>query len=104
MKLPRSPSNVTHSLTLPAATFLLVFLTCCLLPAPVSAQTGNSPNVETVLYQFTGGVDGGNPWAGVVFDQAGNLYGTTLSGGNFGHGTVYKLSPSGGTWTETVLY
>jgi uncharacterized repeat protein (TIGR03803 family) len=56
----------------------------------------------TVLHTFTGGLDGGNPYAGVTRDAAGNLYGTTVSGGahRFG-GVVFKLSPSG---TETVLY
>jgi uncharacterized repeat protein (TIGR03803 family) len=40
----------------------------------------------------------------VIFDLAGNLYGTTLKGGNGGVGTVFELSPSGGTWTERVIY
>jgi uncharacterized repeat protein (TIGR03803 family) len=58
-----------------------------------------------VLYSFTGGADGGYPGYGdVVFDQAGNLYGTTSLGGVNGFGTVFKLTPSGGGWTESVLY
>jgi uncharacterized repeat protein (TIGR03803 family) len=56
---------------------------------------------ETVLYSFSGGADGGNPDAGVIRDSAGNLYGTTDSGGEAGEGVVYKLDPSG---HETVLY
>jgi uncharacterized repeat protein (TIGR03803 family) len=60
---------------------------------------------ETVLYSFTGGSDGGNPFAGVIFDSHGNLYGTTEYGGTNSLGTVFKLTPgSGGTWTETVLH
>lgn len=64
---------------------------------------------ETVLYSFTGGSDGGSPGAPVVFDKAGNLYGTAAGGGNptceGGCGTVFELTPSGeGTWTETVLH
>jgi uncharacterized repeat protein (TIGR03803 family) len=66
---------------------------------------------ESVLYSFKGGNDGGNPYAGLVFDTAGNLYGTTIIGGDTscgkgaGCGTVFELSPgSGGSWTETVLY
>src|ERR1700733_6812297 len=55
---------------------------------------------ETVLYSFTGGADGGTPYAGVIRDSAGNLYGTTYEGGHFA-GVVYKLDPSG---TETVLH
>jgi uncharacterized repeat protein (TIGR03803 family) len=60
---------------------------------------------ETVLYSFTGGVDGANPfYAGVIFDSAGNLYGTTVGGGTLGFGTVFELSPSGSGWSESVLY
>jgi len=54
-----------------------------------------------VLYSFTGLGDGGYPYAGVVGDSAGNLYGTTNSGGAFGQGVVYEVSPAG---QETVLY
>jgi uncharacterized repeat protein (TIGR03803 family) len=58
-----------------------------------------------VLYSFTGKTDGQFPGGGVIFDAAGNLYGTTFLGGASGFGTVFELSPNpGGTWTETVLY
>jgi uncharacterized repeat protein (TIGR03803 family) len=57
-----------------------------------------------VLYRFTGGNDGRNPWAGVVFDQSGNLYGATSNGGSAGAGVVYELMPSHGGWTDQVLY
>src|SRR5580693_3919170 len=57
------------------------------------------------LYKFTGGVDGKEPFASLVFDQAGNLYGTTESGGAHGGGTVFKLAPNAdGSWRESVLY
>jgi uncharacterized repeat protein (TIGR03803 family) len=63
---------------------------------------------ESVLYSFTGGSDGGQPSAGLVFDATGNLYGTTNFGGstncNLGCGTVFELAPSSGGWTESVLY
>lgn len=61
---------------------------------------------ETVLYSFTGpnNSDGAYPFAGLVFDKAGNLYGTTLSGGTDNQGTVFELSNSGGTWKETLLH
>lgn len=62
---------------------------------------------STILYRFAGGEDGAHPAAGLIFDKAGNLYGTTQAGGRGkqSEGTVFKLSPSeNGTWTETVLY
>jgi len=58
---------------------------------------------EVVLYNFTGGTDGSIPQSGLVQDTAGNLYGTTLDGG-LGGGTVFELTPSGSSWTETVLH
>jgi len=62
------------------------------------------PWTETLLYQFTGGADGGEPQAGVIFDSAGNLYGTTGVGGTGNYGVVFKLTPSSSGWTESVLY
>jgi uncharacterized repeat protein (TIGR03803 family) len=65
---------------------------------------------ESVLYSFcsiTNCSDGGRPEAGLIFDQAGNLYGTTYEGGSayFSAGTVFKLSPKvDGGWTESVLH
>jgi uncharacterized repeat protein (TIGR03803 family) len=59
---------------------------------------------ETLLYSFASGPDGHRPTGNIIFDRAGNLYGTTESGGTHGDGTVYKLSQSGGQWTEQVLY
>jgi uncharacterized repeat protein (TIGR03803 family) len=59
--------------------------------------TGN----ETVLYNFTGGADGGQPYGSLFMDRSGNLYGTTSVGGSSGNGVVFKLDTTG---TETVLY
>jgi uncharacterized repeat protein (TIGR03803 family) len=59
---------------------------------------------ESVLWSFTGGSDGSDPQSGVIFDDAGNLYGTTYIAGKGGEGTVYQLSPSGSGWTENTLY
>ena len=59
---------------------------------------------ETVLYSFcaqTNCTDGATPLAGLVFDQKGNLYGTTEYGGAHGAGVVFKLTPKG---KEMVLY
>jgi len=54
-----------------------------------------------VLYSFTGGADGANPYGGLVQDPQGNLYGTTNGGGAYGVGTVFKLDTNG---NETVLH
>ncbi len=60
---------------------------------------------ETLIYSFTGGADGSGPIGGLVFDSAGNLYGTTSGGGSGGGGTVFELSPAGGgAWNFTLLY
>jgi uncharacterized repeat protein (TIGR03803 family) len=60
---------------------------------------------ETVLYSFKGGSDGGSPDSILIFDKAGNLYGTTPSGGSPGRGTVFELTPGqSGRWTEKVLH
>ena len=59
---------------------------------------------EHVLYSFQNGNDGRYPGGGLIFDSAGNLYGTTSDGGSGGAGTVFELSPSGDTWTFKLLY
>ena len=56
---------------------------------------------ETVVHSFTGGADGATPYAALITDTAGNLYGTTASGGEGGVGTVFKMDTAG---NETVLY
>ena len=80
----------------------------CENPNPHNAYTCGvvfklSPSgTETVLHTFAGRpTDGGNPYAGLLRDAAGNLYGTTLNGGAHGSGVVFKLSPTG---TETLLH
>lgn len=67
--------------------------------------------VHTVLYSFTGGADGGEPYKGVTLDAQGNIYGTAGVGGLYvgpcsdtGCGVVFKLTNSGGTWTQTVIH
>jgi uncharacterized repeat protein (TIGR03803 family) len=59
---------------------------------------------ETVLYSFRTSPDAWWPYAGVIFDPAGNLYGTTYAGGTHNDGAVFELSPSGSGWTETILH
>ena len=68
----------------------------------------NPAGMHTVLYDFTGGADGGEPYKGVTLDAQGNLYGTAVTGGGGscegGCGVVYKLSNSGGSWNQTVIH
>ncbi len=59
---------------------------------------------ERVLYAFTGSGDGFSPYAGLVRDSAGNLYGTTNQGGTNQVGTVFELVNSSGSYAEQVLY
>ncbi|HTQ53029.1 MAG TPA: choice-of-anchor tandem repeat GloVer-containing protein [Bryobacteraceae bacterium] len=62
-----------------------------------------------VIYNFTGGPDGGSPW-GLTAGPDGALYGTAQNGGSFGEGVVFELkpppagAPHGALWTESVLY
>lgn len=69
------------------------------------APNSSGTYTESILYTFLGGTDGGFP-QGLVLDRAGNLLGTSASGGNICDcGTVFELSPSGnGTWQKNVLY
>jgi uncharacterized repeat protein (TIGR03803 family) len=65
--------------------------------------------VQSVLYDFTGGADGGEPYKGVTVDRRGNLYGTAVTGGSGGCeggcGVLYKLTKSAnGTWRQRVIH
>jgi uncharacterized repeat protein (TIGR03803 family) len=75
-----------------------------LTPPTSVCKTSLCPWDETILYRFTGGADGAVPEYGdLVFDSAGSIYGTTA--GNYASfGSVYKLTNSGGNWTETTLW
>ena len=69
---------------------------------------GDGTWTHIVLYNFTGGADGAEPYKGVTLDTAGELYGTAVTGGGGacegGCGVAYKLSNNGGVWTENVLH
>jgi len=54
-----------------------------------------SSGTLTTLYAFTNGIDGANPWGGLVSASDGNLYGTTQGGGSYGDGTVFRIAPQG---------
>ena len=67
-------------------------------------KSGNSWT-ENILYSLGGPPnDGFQPDAGVIFDPAGNLYGTTATGGADGDGTAFEITPSNGSWSEAGLY
>ena len=60
---------------------------------------------EMVLHNFGHGTDGATPYAGLIFDASGNLYGTTSAGGIYGAGTVFELTPNAdGGWAEKLLH
>jgi uncharacterized repeat protein (TIGR03803 family) len=71
-------------------------------------RQANGSFTRKILYTFLGysknSKDGAIPSANLVFDSAGNLYGTTRYGGEHNWGTVFELSPSGSTWTEAILF
>ena len=88
--------NVDLLVTL--AALILAFLMIA-IATQVHAQT------LTVLHDFTGGMDGAKPMAGLTLDAAGNLYGTTENGGNStGNGAVFKLKHSSSGWVLSPLY
>jgi uncharacterized repeat protein (TIGR03803 family) len=68
------------------------------------SPTGDGGWTETKLYSFGNGLDAVGPYAGLIFDAAGNLYGTACCAGTNYNGGVFELSPTVGGWTETVLY
>jgi uncharacterized repeat protein (TIGR03803 family) len=81
------------------------FLQSCLVAITLASLLLTTPRAQaqtfTVLYAFTGGTDGGKPYASLVRDAADNLYGTTAYGGAPGFGIVFKLDAAG---NETVLH
>ena len=79
--------------------FVALVLTCLGLGSLTTAFGGTN-----VIYSFAGDEDGEYADTDLAIDKAGNLYGTTVLGGDFGGGTVFQLSPSGNGWVHTVLY
>ena len=72
-------------------------------PVAMLIATASASSTE-VIYSFAGGNDGEYLDTDLVMDSAGNIYGSTVQGGDFGSGTVFQLSPSATGWTHTVLY
>jgi uncharacterized repeat protein (TIGR03803 family) len=89
-------------------TFSLKLLSFAIAIASLLAVPAARAQTYTVLHNFTGGADGGNPYAGLTADAAGNLYGTASTGGISsscnGCGTVFKLADHSNAWTFSVLY
>jgi uncharacterized repeat protein (TIGR03803 family) len=75
-----------------------------LSPPPTVCTAASCPWIETVLYRFGGSPDGAAPMGPLAFDRMGNIYGATYNGGANGKGSVFELTPSNGSWTESVLY
>lgn len=84
----------------------LGFLAAVMVAVTVlGAATRSIAQQESVLYSFGNGTDASDPQGDLAMDAAGNFYSTSWSGGEYGLGTVYELSPGAdGTWTEQVLY
>jgi len=72
----------------------------------VTPSASDSGWTESILHNFQNTNDGAIPYAGLIFDQSGNLYGAATEGGagTNGGGTIFKLAPSQSGWTFTVLY
>jgi uncharacterized repeat protein (TIGR03803 family) len=83
--------------------FPIIIGTLVILAVTLAGGASAQGNYKT-LYKFKGGKDGADPSGSLIFDPAGNLYGTTRFGG-LGAGTVFQLAPNqSGGWTESVLY
>lgn len=74
-----------------------------LMPGATAPPAIIAPWMEHVLYAFTGNDDGGPGPSALIFDSAGNMFGSSV-GGKYGAGNVFEFTPSGQGWTETVLY
>jgi uncharacterized repeat protein (TIGR03803 family) len=76
-----------------------------LTPVPVLLTSSLSPRYrESILHNFTHQDDGDVPYAGLIFDRNGNLYGAATGGGVNSGGTIFELTPSAGGWNFTVVY
>src|ERR1700685_591330 len=85
-----------------AGMILIVGAVACALSTPAIAQVQYQ---FEVLHGFGSGEDGNGPQGRLVFDQQGNLFGATNSGGTFTDGTVFELTPgANGEWIETILH
>ncbi len=89
--------------------FSLFYLIVCAAFLSLVGVTSAYAQTESVIHSFrsTSVFDGVSPFGGIAAGKSGALYGTTVSGGKFSHGAVYKLSPPaapGGAWRQSILY
>ena len=98
--LLRSSGSSSHHVVCGRAVALSFAMLFVLAFAAPSAQA----QTYTVLHNFFGGGDGEHPATGLTIDAAGNLYGTTVTGGNGQHGVAFKLSKAGSGWMLTALH
>jgi uncharacterized repeat protein (TIGR03803 family) len=87
------------------STVLLGAASLVIIAATIMAPDAAAQSRFKTLWRFRGGPGGGRPAAGVIFDQAGNIYGTTGAGGAYNAGTVFELRQDrDGVWKESVLH
>jgi uncharacterized repeat protein (TIGR03803 family) len=84
--------------------YFLVAVFALAVGAAMPATTVSAAGTQGVVYNFTGGIDGGNAETPLAFDAAGNAYGATVVGGLYGCGTIFKLTPAQGQWTRKTLW
>jgi uncharacterized repeat protein (TIGR03803 family) len=95
MQIPRAVPSILWRILALVVAFAL----------PLTSARQAHAQAETVLYDFTGSPDGAHPTSRLASDGAGNFYGTTDSGGVWGSGSLFELSPNGiGGWKESVIY
>ena len=85
--------NIKHVVKLQCGILLLL--------TPIATASAPTQTWEDLVLHSFAGSDGANPYAGLIMDVSGNLYGTTYGGGAYGYGTVFKLNTSGNL---TVLH
>lgn len=83
--------------------FVVLFIVSFACTGIGQARANIASPHEKILYQFNGGADGSQPTGGVIIAKDGNLYGTTVDGGNSNCGTVFRLSPNSFAG-ETILH
>ena len=84
-----------------AAVIIFVFM-CAFLFLASTSQPAQSQTYK-VIHNFTY-YGGATPYSGPVFDRFGNMWGAAYSGGSFGSGGVYRMSPHGSSWAYTLVY